>query len=160
MTNPIDFSTMILLRSVLFSPICSITCSLVTFSGHFIFSILHQHHISKLFKYFRSNFLSAQVSESYKTMLQTYHLTNFFLSSVTSLPVNGDFFLRIQYISGSLLWDTYLVQCTCLSKNALKNLGLEIHVEARRQTERDLKFRADRRRQARDNGMLEMRQFF
>ena len=38
---------------------------------HFIFSILLQHHFSKLSKYFRFNFLSVQVSEPYKAMLQT-----------------------------------------------------------------------------------------
>ena len=37
----------------------------------FIFSILLQHHISKFSKYFRSNFLSVQVSEPYKAILQT-----------------------------------------------------------------------------------------
>ena len=36
----------ILFRSVLLSPICSRTSSLVTFSYHIIFSILLQHHIS------------------------------------------------------------------------------------------------------------------
>ena len=51
--------------------ICSRTCSLVTFSDHFIFSILLQHHISKLSKYLHSNFLSVQVSEPYKAVLQT-----------------------------------------------------------------------------------------
>ena len=43
--------------SVLFSTIRSRICSLVTFSDHLIFSILLQHHISKLSKCFRSNFL-------------------------------------------------------------------------------------------------------
>jgi hypothetical protein len=57
------FLRRILFRSVFFYPKRSRTCSLVTFSDHFIFFILLQHHISKLFKYFRSNFLSVQVSE-------------------------------------------------------------------------------------------------
>ena len=59
------------LRSVLFSPIRSRTCLSVTSSGYFIFSILPQHHILKLSKYLRSKFLSVQVSEPYKAMLQT-----------------------------------------------------------------------------------------
>ena len=42
------FLRRLLFRSVLFFPIRSRTCSLVTFSDHFIFSILLQHHISKL----------------------------------------------------------------------------------------------------------------
>ena len=61
----------ILIRSVLFFPIRSRTCSLVNFSEHFIFYILLQHHISNLSKYFHSSFLSVQVSEPYKVMLQT-----------------------------------------------------------------------------------------
>ena len=36
--------------------------SLICFSDHFIFSILLQHHISKLVKYFLSNYFSVQVS--------------------------------------------------------------------------------------------------
>jgi hypothetical protein len=74
------------------------TCSLVPFSGHFIFSIFLQHHISKLSKYFRSNFLSVQVSEPYKAMLQIYHLTNFFLSSMFSLLVKSDIFSFRYYL--------------------------------------------------------------
>jgi len=49
--------------------------------------------ISKLFKYFRSSFLSVQISEPYKAMLQTYHLTDFFMSSMFSLLVKSDIFL-------------------------------------------------------------------
>ena len=64
------FLRTILFRSVLFSPIRSRTCLLVTFSDHFIISILFQH-ISKFSKYFRSNFLSIQVSEPYRAMVQT-----------------------------------------------------------------------------------------
>ena len=58
-------------RSVIYSYIHWRTGSLFTFSYHFIFSILIHHHISKFSKYFCSNFLRIQVSEPYKTMLQT-----------------------------------------------------------------------------------------
>ena len=44
----LDFLGRILFRSVLFSPISSRTCWLVTFSEHFTFSILLLHHIWKL----------------------------------------------------------------------------------------------------------------
>ena len=71
-----------LFRSVLISPKRSKTCSLVSFFGYFIFFILLQHYISKISKYFLSKFLNVQVSEPYKAMLQTKHLTNFFLSSM------------------------------------------------------------------------------
>ena len=56
------FLRRILFRSVLFSPIRLRTCSLVTFYNHFIFPILLHHHISKFSKYFRTSFLSVQVS--------------------------------------------------------------------------------------------------
>jgi hypothetical protein len=62
---------------------------LVIFSDHFIFSILLQHRISKLSKYFRSNFLSVQVSEIYKAMLQTQRVT----SSMFSLIVKSGIFV-------------------------------------------------------------------
>ena len=64
------FLCRILFRSVLFSPVRvhSRTSSLVIFSDHFIFSILFQHHISKLSKYFCSNFVSVQVSEPYRNI--------------------------------------------------------------------------------------------
>ena len=61
-------SRILLFRRVL-SPICPRTCSLVTFCDHFIFFILLQQHIFKLSKCFHSNFLSVQVSEPYKAML-------------------------------------------------------------------------------------------
>ena len=41
------------------------------FIGHNIFSIRLHHHISNLYKYSSSNFLSVQFSEPYKAMLQT-----------------------------------------------------------------------------------------
>ena len=69
MTNPLAFIRRILFRSILFSPICSRICSLVTFSDNLIFSIFLQHYISKLVKYLRFNFLSVQVSEPYKAIL-------------------------------------------------------------------------------------------
>ena len=88
--SELAFLRRILFRSVLFSAIHSRTCSLVTFSGHFIFSIVLHYYIPKLSKYFRSNFLSVQVSGPYKAMLQIYYLTNLFLSSMFSLLVKGD----------------------------------------------------------------------
>ena len=59
----LSFQRKIWFRSALSFPKRSRTCSLATYSGHCIFSILFQHRISKLSKYFRSNFLSVQVSE-------------------------------------------------------------------------------------------------
>ena len=64
-------SIQLALLRILFSLVSSITWSVFTFSDHFIFSILLQHHISKLVKYLRPNFLSVQVSEPDKTVLQT-----------------------------------------------------------------------------------------
>ena len=67
----LTFLRWILFRSDLFSPKCLRTYSLVTLFFYFIFSILIQHNISKLSKYFHSNFLSVQDSEPCKPMLQT-----------------------------------------------------------------------------------------
>ena len=55
------FLRRILFTSVLFSPIRSRTCSLVTFSNHFISLFLLHYHFSKFPKYFCSNFPSVQV---------------------------------------------------------------------------------------------------
>ena len=66
MTNPFVFSTQDIIQKC---PL--LTFLLVTFSDHFIFSILFQHHISKLSKYFHSSFFfNLQVSEPYNSMLQ------------------------------------------------------------------------------------------
>ena len=67
----LTFLLKILFWSVLWSLIRPRTCSLVTFSDYFIFSIFLQHHISKLSEYFRSNFLSIQVSEPFKTIFHS-----------------------------------------------------------------------------------------
>ena len=69
---PIKFD---FLRKILLG--MSRTCWLVTFSDHFIFSILLQHNISKLSKYSRSIFLNVQVSEPYKAMLQCAVANNY-----------------------------------------------------------------------------------
>jgi hypothetical protein len=50
------------------------TASLFTRSVQLIFSILLQHHISKLSRYFRSNFRRVQVSAPYKAMLQSCYI--------------------------------------------------------------------------------------
>ena len=98
----------ILFRSVLFSPIRSRTCLLVTFSDHCIFSILLQYHIWKLFKYFRSNFLSVQISEPYKAMLPLYSFKFIFCiikewvgCNSVSLPLlsSASFFLASRSLS-------------------------------------------------------------
>ena len=85
------FLLRILFRSV-FSAVCSKISSLITFSGHFIVSILLQHHL-KLSKYFYSNFLSVHVSEPHNIMLQIKHLANIILNSMFSLLVNSNNFL-------------------------------------------------------------------
>jgi hypothetical protein len=46
------------------------TASLFTWSVQLIFSILLQHHISKLSRYFWSSFQRVQVSAPYKAVLQ------------------------------------------------------------------------------------------
>ena len=63
------FLCRMLFRNVLFSILSSRTCSLVTFFSHFISCIHLQHHILKLSKYFRSNFL---VSKSLSHTIQCF----------------------------------------------------------------------------------------
>ena len=70
MTNPIGFYTQYIIYK---RPLLTYKLKhspLVTFSGHFIFSILLQHRNCKLSKYFLSNFISVHVSEPYKAMLK------------------------------------------------------------------------------------------
>ena len=109
MTNPIRISTFLLFYVGYYLG-RSTTCSLVTYSDQFIFSILLQHHISKLSKYFCSSFLIVQVSEQYKAMLQTYHLTNFFLNPIFSLLIKSDIFLLNACLTLAILILISLVQ--------------------------------------------------
>jgi len=58
-------------------------CSTSSFHTHLlqlIFSILLQHHISKLPRYFWSIFQSVQVSALHKDKLQMWHFSSFFLN--------------------------------------------------------------------------------
>jgi len=56
------------------------TSSFLTRSVQMIFSILLQHHISELSRYFWSNFRSVPVSATYKALLYKCHCTNFFVT--------------------------------------------------------------------------------
>jgi len=58
-------------------------CNISSFHTHLvqlIFSILLQHHISKLPRYFRSIFQSVQISALYKDKLQMWHFSSFILN--------------------------------------------------------------------------------
>ena len=61
--------------------------------GYATVSILLQHHISKLSRYFWSAARSVQVLAPYKAMLQMYHFTSFFLKFKSNLLVKEFFFL-------------------------------------------------------------------
>ena len=69
------------------------TSSFLTWSVQLIFSILLQHHISKLSRYFLSAARSVQVSAQYKAMIQMLHFTGFFLIFKSDLLVKRFFFL-------------------------------------------------------------------
>ena len=56
-----------------------------TQSVQLIFSILHQHHISKLSGYFKPTFRNIQVSAPYKALLHILHFTSFFLKTKSNL---------------------------------------------------------------------------
>ena len=99
----VHFLRRILFVSDIFFPVCSRTSSLITLFDHFIFSILLQHHISGISKYFRSNFLSVLVSESYKAMLQTRHLSNLFLIDIYYFKKESSQVWYILFQVGSML---------------------------------------------------------
>jgi len=67
------------------------TISLFTRSVQLIFSILLQHHISKLSTYFWSTVRSVQVSAPYKAMLQIQHFISFSLKSESNVLVKRIF---------------------------------------------------------------------
>ena len=69
------------------------TSPLFTPSVHLIFSIILQHHISKLSMYFSSTFWSVQVSPPYKAMFQMLRFSSFFLKFKRNLLAKRTFFL-------------------------------------------------------------------
>ena len=90
------FLRRILFNSVLFSPISSRTCSFVTFSHHFIFSNLLQHHISKLSKYPAPIFIvSRSLSHFIPLLTFTVYHSHLFLNTK---------WISLQYIFKNLRW--------------------------------------------------------
>ena len=83
------FRFLISCRILLCSLTLSNTSSFRTWSVQLIFSILLQHHISKLSRCFWSAARSVQVPAPYKAMLQMKHFTSFFLKfkRVTMLQI-------------------------------------------------------------------------
>ena len=79
---PIQFAFRLHISCRIF--LCSLTLSntssFLTWSVQLIFSVLLQHHISKLSRCFWSTAQSVQVSAPYKAMLQMKHFTSFFLN--------------------------------------------------------------------------------
>ena len=77
--------------------LCSLTLcnssSFLTRSVQLIFSILLQHHISKLSRCFRFTARSAQASAPYKAMLEMQHFTSFFLNFKSNMLVKRALFL-------------------------------------------------------------------
>jgi len=86
---PIQLASRFLISCRIF--LCSLTLnntsSFLTWSVQLIFSILLQHHISKLSRYFWSTARSVKVSAPYKTMLKMWHFTSFFLKFNSNLLV-------------------------------------------------------------------------
>ena len=69
------------------------TSSFLTRSVQLIFSILLQHLISELSRYFWSTVRSVQISTPHKTMLQMQHFTSFLFTFKSSLLLNKVFCL-------------------------------------------------------------------
>ena len=91
---PTQFAFLLILCRIFLSSfaLCT-TCSFLTRSGQLIWSVLLQHHISKLFRYFWSTFRTVQVSAPHKAVLQMYHFTSFFLNFMSNLLVRIVFLL-------------------------------------------------------------------
>jgi len=87
------FRFLISCRIFLCSLPLSNTYSFLTWSIQLIFSVLLQHHISELSRYFWSTARSVQVSAPYKAMLQMQHFTRFFLDFKSSVLVKRALFL-------------------------------------------------------------------
>jgi len=83
----LDFRLLILCRIFLCSLTLSNTSSFLTRSVQMIFSILLQHHISKLSRCFWSTARSVQASALYKAKLQMQHFTSFFLNFKSNVLV-------------------------------------------------------------------------
>ena len=96
-TWPIQFSFLcrIFFDRIFFSPIRSRTSSLVTFSGHYIFSILLQYNISKLSRCFRSNFLNNQDSEANKANTRNISPNKFLIENKLIISAMGNLHYKI-----------------------------------------------------------------
>jgi hypothetical protein len=92
---PIQLAFRLLISCRLFLCYLSVSNSpsFLTWLVKLIFSILLQQHILKHTRYFWSTVRSIQVSAPYKSILQMYHVTSFFLSSKSILLVNRALFL-------------------------------------------------------------------
>ena len=67
--------------------------SFLTLSVQLIFCILFEHHISKVFRYFRFTFLNVQVSAPHQVVFQMQHFITLFLKSNFSFVVRRFFIL-------------------------------------------------------------------
>ena len=97
------FLLFILYRIFLSSLTVCNTTSFITRSVQLFFSLLLQHHISKLSRYFSSSFQGAQFSSPYKATPQVLHFTVFFL---------------LKFKANFLVKRFFLVEC-CFSKAIL-----------------------------------------
>ena len=102
------FRFLISCRIFLCSLTLSNTSSFLTRSVQLIFSILLQHHISKLSRCFWSTARSVQVSAPYKAMLQMQHFTSFFLNPKSNVLVKRALFLLNAALAIAILLYLYI----------------------------------------------------
>ena len=102
---PIQLAFRLLISCRIF--LCSLTrsntSSFLTWSVQLIFSILLQHHISKLSRCFWSTARSVRVSAPYKAMLQMLHYTSFVLNFKSNVLVKRAIFLLIAAFAMTIL---------------------------------------------------------
>ena len=89
MTNTVSISSFLLYAAHSSTPQLFLNLQTIV---QLIFSVLLQHHIPKLPRYFWSTLRSVHISAPYKAVLQMYHFTAFFLKIKSNFLVKRDFF--------------------------------------------------------------------
>ena len=122
---PIQLAIRFLISCRIF--LCSLTLSntysFLTWSVQPIFSILLQHHISKLSRRFWSFARRVQFSAPYRDMLQTWHFTSFFLKFKSNLLVKGSSLIHKTYIKRLPAASSVLYTTSCEHSVVLLRMG-------------------------------------
>ena len=127
-TIQIAFLLFTVRRIFLSSALCN-TSAFFTRCVQLIFSILLQHHISKLSRNFCPTSRRVQVSAPYKAVLQIWHFTGFFLKFNCTLLVKTIFLLRAAFAKAVLHLKSHehLASFVIMLYNEITTLCSQIH---------------------------------